>query len=155
MQEIQMSSFRNGIWVLILNGLKDVDFEWDFLDDWLRATWRPLMEMSGDLEEESVLHSQDRFPIFKEHLPCSTREREGLDGETQQKKRKKRKRERASIIKNLRSTQNKKTRKINGWFTYSWRWMLQMIFLSFYGGGTWLYRWTSRESSRVYSTCFI
>lgn len=38
MQEIQMSSFRNGIWVLILNGLKDVDFEWDFLDDWLRAT---------------------------------------------------------------------------------------------------------------------
>ena len=58
MQESQMSSFRNGIWVLILNGLKDADFEWDFLDDWVRATGRP-MEMSGDLEEESVLHSQD------------------------------------------------------------------------------------------------
>ena len=102
MQETQIASFRHGIWVLILNGLKDVDFEWDFLDDWLRATWRPLMDMSGDLEEESVLHSQDRFPIFRNHLPCSKRERAWTGFQPNKKSEKKgKKKERASIIKNL------------------------------------------------------
>ena len=55
------------------------------------------MEMSGDLEEESVLHSQDRFPIFKDHLPCSTRERERGVGRGNPTKKAKKKKERESF----------------------------------------------------------
>ena len=76
------------------------------------------MDMSGDLEEESVFHSQDRFPIFKNHLPCSTRERGLGRGFNPTKKAKIERKKRGSFNHQEPTFHSKqKPRKTNGWFT--------------------------------------